>query len=98
MPSFRNLALAFCVYIALTSAIPLQGFSATPALSVRSRLRKRTPPIIGEGIDITDKSRGAKLVPRQDLKTSGAFAEAQEVLAYILFTPGTTTFPQIYQR
>lgn len=98
MHALRNLALASCICFAFTTAILHLGSPATRAISVANRLGKRTPPIIGEDIDINDKSRGGKLVPRPDLKISGAFAEVQEMLAYILFTPGRLTLPRIYYR
>lgn len=98
MHFFRNLALASCICFALTTAIPHPGLLATRAISVPNKLGKRTPPIIGEDIDIKDKFRGAKLVPRPDSKTSGAFAEAQQLLTYILFTPGRLTLPRSYYK
>lgn len=96
MQSFRNLALASCICFALITAIPHPELLATRAISVPIKLGNRTPPIIGEDIDIKDKFRGAKLVPCPDFKTSGAFAEAQQLLAYILFTPGRLTLPRFY--
>lgn len=90
MPFFHNLALAACACLALVHAIPLQGLSSTSALSARSKLMKRTNPIIGQGINVNDPARGGKLVPRANLPTSGAFSNAQQMLAYAVFTKGTT--------
>ncbi|KAL8671364.1 MAG: hypothetical protein Q9168_004146 [Polycauliona sp. 1 TL-2023] len=53
----------------------------------RNNLVKRTNPIIGEGIDVNDKARGGKLVARPNFPTSGAFSNAQQLLAYAVFTP-----------
>ena len=91
MPSLRIALEAVVTFIALTSAIPLHNFSSFDAFSARHRpVKKRTPPIIGEGIDINDPVRGGKLIPRNGLATSGAFAEAQELLSHSLFTESTT--------
>lgn len=65
-----SLAFATSTCLALTNAVPLQGLS----LVVRNVLIKRTNPSIGEGIDITDESRGGKLVPREGVPASGAFS------------------------
>ncbi|KAL8740394.1 MAG: hypothetical protein Q9190_006902 [Brigantiaea leucoxantha] len=87
MLSLHFAVLVACVYFGITNGFPLQDLSTTLALSVRSRLAKRTNPIIGQGIDINDPQKGGKLVPRPNFPTSGAFSNAQEMLAYAVFTP-----------
>ncbi|KAL8950524.1 MAG: hypothetical protein Q9222_003447 [Ikaeria aurantiellina] len=64
----------------------MQDQSTTLALSARSKLMKRTNPIIGEGINVNDPARGGKLVARSDLPTSGAFSNVQQMLNYAVFT------------
>lgn len=96
MHLFHEIAFVACTFLALGGAVPLQNVSATAARSARNRLMKRTNPIIGQGIDITDPNRGGKLVPRPDFPTSGAFSNAQELMAYAVFTPGkgALSFPR----
>ncbi len=88
MPFLNNLALVTCACLAISSAIPLQGLSVTPAVSASGRLSKRTNPKIGKEIDVNDPARGGKLVSRPDFPTSGAFSNAQQLLASAVFSPG----------
>lgn len=69
--------LVTSVCLAFTNAIPLQDFSATPALAARNLLAKRTNPRLGEGINSNDPKVGARMVP--------AFGTAQQLLAHAVF-------------
>lgn len=90
----QSLLLTVTALFAITDAVPLSRVSVPLRRSVLNALQKRTNPIIGQGIDTNDAARGGKLVPRPDMPTSGAFSNAQEMLAYALFTP-LGTFPAV---
>lgn len=86
MAPFTLIILGFA---ALTLGAPYNASSQTEARMVQLRdlVEKRTNPIIGQDIDVNDPDRGGKLVPRSELATSGAFSNAQQMIASVLFFP-----------
>lgn len=92
MACLHNLHFALLAFLTFTNAIPFHSLGVTSETSNASRLAKRTNPIIGEAIDINDAARGGKLVARPGLPTTGAFSNAQQLLASALFDPGVLSF------
>lgn len=50
---------------------------------------KRANPTIGDGIDVNDPQRGGKLIPRENLPTSGAFSNAFQLMNYVITSTGS---------
>ena len=80
---------------ALSLALPKpegqsHALSKRADLKIKSaRLSKRDDPKIGNGIDTNDPQRGGKLISPPG-QTTGAFANALELMSYAVTLPGDT--------
>ena len=81
---------------ALALAVPHEAIAkrTDPAVS-KNALTKRANPTIGTGIDTSDPHRGGKLIS-PDGTTTGAFANAYELIAYA--NTGSSTCDAVFAK
>ncbi|KAI0400451.1 hypothetical protein F4802DRAFT_482233 [Xylaria palmicola] len=91
--------ISFSLGILLSSTMLATAAPQRPPVpSVTTKRDTWNYPMIGQGIDTSDPSKGSKLLPRPDLETSGAFNNAYQMLEYATRTADSDSNKVIFQK